>query len=1156
MAQCVVRAEVEAGEHKLGQLLSAYSDFVSHIVTISYGRMHERDQASILHLLTMAAYQPQESEMDAFAGWAQNQLECTSNSSALSYHLLSYLKVLSGFYEFRSTKLVPIVNFYLLHEDFQVATAAQNFLALLIAQNNAYILQAIHSENSGECAIESFLDMVANSNNQHGESDAFSQNLDTLLILQSSFHHVLEIHINDICQSLCTLAIKFPDILAKTLQTTSEIVNDTSTFNTLSSDHWAGFFEKCSVTCTDRLDLTGLLFDVARGVNRSFDPESSALLYSALDPLLMNAFSITKDALYNSSEWSIEPVGEALEAILKFAASLREEEIVQHVAINVFETFFLENINELVKYPLIIDIALDGFVELVVSRKAMLPHLVGLLASSSLFSVLATVNSWNPRNWRLHRLVSSILNAIFAVDPYDACTSWSTVLCTSFEDAETKRWVNLQGGLYDLDVDHEKDVLLFFVDLAFVALLCGDHPFIAYLLDSKSEFGQMSRSSPWKVRLRWTLNRIFAEDVVYALSYEYLVRVCYLWASCCVDFQDPTVDTNTWLLSALAGRTSRIDVFVPPAFFLVQDCSLFPDALITWMVDHLADGMSVPILTIVKETRQNSHRSQWLHHCFLKVASTLPKFSTLLTNAYANNTVSQPILAPLAALEIIAELCVLPSSASSSPSSHPSIRVTSMAKILSRASFPLTIPKSWLKNESNQPSLPLASLLQHITVVRQMLLAEVEEIASLGDTRSSRPNAAVFAKYWKSLESLSLACHTWSQTDEAKAGSASLWSLIDACALELINVWTVLFSFFRPPADLVKKLIASPMTSFLWRAFRYATESTGGVEHQAIALVSRMKKKKLFESSLGAQHASVSLPAPSQQLLDAILISVHQTIALGEGEATLSGASLSKRILLSLQALDADRPFSFIILLNSLTDSLLRLAELLKREGAACSSNEESQLLFLTATSAILNESQCTTSSVVSEMGAVSLMRLACCSPPELWLKLPQTLHVLSLVISFPSSPVYGNIFASCFIFAVVLACSRLPSDAVPKQISSLITSPRLVRTLLLTTGDRSSRINLATLYEMMRCGMWKTALKRAGAGDSKSFVSSLTSLLTRLQHAEPSSASFETNKWKVLSIGGVMLTESIINPLELENVSTRDEMRTNALILQQWLRI
>ena len=1157
MAQCIIQAEPVSGKRKLGQLLSAYSDFVSHLVTVAYGHMHERDQVAIIHLLSMAAYQPQEPELDAFAFWIQTQLECTSNGPLLSYHLLCLLKAISTFYEFQSIKLVSIINFYLLHERFEVAAAAQIFLSVLITQNNASIVKALQLENSAEYAIESLLNLIANSNNQHGESDAFSSCLDTLSLLQDAFPRVFELHINDICQSLSTLALKCPEILTKTLKSASEIVNDYSSLNTLSVEHWHAFFEECSTTCPENLELIALLFDVARGVNRSFDTESTALLFTALESPLSEYFNSMEYILYNPSERSIQSLCEVLESFLKYTASLYEEELVQHIANDVFEPFIFDNINELVKHSLVIDICLDGFTGLVSDRKHMLPHLVDLLASSSLLSILATTNTWN-RSWRLHRLLLSILNAVFAQDASDATSSWSKVLSTSLEDTDTKHWLNIQGGLYDLD-GNENDVLQLFIDLAFVALLCGDHAFVSYLLDSRSDFGQLSRTSSWKTKLLWALNRILTEDVVYALSYDYLVRASFLWASCCVDYQDPTAHANTWLLNAMAGRTWRIESFVPAAFIPLRNCSLFPNALVTWMIDHISEGMSVPLLTIVKDTRTSSNRSQWIQRCFLKVASGLPKFSTLLINAYANNAVSKPILAPLEALEEIHDLCV---SSASNPDFGPH-KATSMAKILSRSAFPLIIPKSWLQSnnhESNQPQLPLPSLIRHITIVRQILLAEVEEIALLGEARRNRPSAAIFAKYWKGLESLSLACQAWSQTAEAKSGVTHLWSMIDTSCLELLNIWTVILAFFRPPPDLVKKLLASPITPLLWRAFRFSAPSSRGEANQAIALVSRIKKKKLFESSLGAHVTGSSLPRPSQQLLDAILISVHQITSLGDVDVTLNGTSHIKRALLILKALDTDHPFGTIIMMNSLTDLMLQFAEIQKMKGAGAISNsdDESQLLFLTATSSILNQAQITASPVISEIAAVSIMRLACCSPPEFWLKLPQTLHILSLVISFPISKIYGPIFASCFIFAVVLACSRLPPSTVPKQIASLITSPRLIRTLLLSTGDRSTRINMATVYEMMRCGMWKTAMSRTGSA-SKSFVATLSSQLSlhiRNSLVEPSSHQAENKLWSVLSIGGVMLTEDMINPLALGNVSTRDELRSSALVLQQWLRV
>lgn len=1155
-----IAIEGEEVNHKLDQLLLAYSDLVSHIMHVLYPRLHEKDQGAFLRMLITAPYVPQEPQLEELVIWLQTQLDDASSSPLLTLRLLTYLTALSTDVTLRSTKIVLLLNPHLLSEHFQVSAAALTLLSTLIQQNHSPILQAIESSNSIEYAIESFLDMVSNSSKQQEETIILDVSLDALPVLHSAIPLPFAIHSAEICECLAKIIVNHPEIATKTLQVLVKILRDESVQHSLGPGIWLRLVEECAYVYRDRIDMAGLLFDVARGAISTFDEESLPTLYNAVLPFATLCIGATTQSLYETSVWPLESLIETLEALFDFGCAVKSDIIFADLLDNVIEPFIFDNINELVKYPALVNTALDWFIELASNRKALLPHLVHLLLSGSLLSVVSAVDTWIPGNTQVHQLLFGILCSFFCDDALCSTSAWESVLLSSKENFGPESRTILHGGLYELE-ERSNEKISTFLDLAFVALIVGDDRFLSYLLESRSAFGTMSSSTSWKVKLKWTLSRILNDVTVYAFDYGLLVRACFLWSSCYTDYSDPTADTNVLLLEALAGRRVQINYFVPASFNSLSQDSLFPTSLITWLVDHSTQGSSVILLAIVKESMEISSPN-WFCTRFAEVASTLPKFAQLLTSSYTHNLVIKPVLEPLAALKCISILCVLPSTDSPLDRTKYSHEVTPIAKLLINSPFPYSLPREWIQEGQKYPTLPLASLLDHILVVRQVLIAEIRQLSSLAFAGSKRSDAAVFAKYWKSLESLLCATRQWSEADIAKSGDTDLWNLVDSVSLQLLNIWMILFAFFKPPPDLVKHLLKGPSVPHLWCGFRNNRQCDGAVSLHVMTLAPSAKKRKLLQMPLQPSNLSHLPPPPQPQyLIDAVLVSMHQIWELTQcvGD-TIAPNHFSKRVLLQLKSLLAGNPFTNMIAVGSLTSEALRYLKATEKSAASPfqGSNEESSLLSLTIISSLLNQAQDFSTPFLCEYSIESLLKLSCSLPSDQhWLKLPQTLHLLTLVIAFPQSQLYGGaLFSSCFLLSVVLACSRVSPGTVPKQIASLITSPRLARVFLQQAGTpRLFLVTAVTVYTMIRCGMWRTLLKRAGR-DANSILLSIRSIVH--QCAETSQDAFngrQGREFGLFEVNGVLIADEMIDCLKLFH-STHVTLGpvSRAKILQQWL--
>lgn len=1158
-SKCIVADEDENSSNKLGKLLDAYSELVTHLLKVSYPHLNERDQVALIHSLTLAKYCPRDSEIAKFANWLENQLERVSSGPLLQYRLLSMLISFSESYTLTSQKLIPILHYYLVHEHFQICAKAQNLFSVLVQQKYPPIIAAITNSNTLEYVIESIVDVLSNTDEQAGKDESFEKCFEAIFIVQAIDAQTIAIHANDICSLLYKNTLDSSITAVGSLKTIMKIVSDDFLLDSISTDDLLQFIIECSSIYYDRIDITRLLFNVARYGAKFLNLVSSATLFEALLPLAKQAIDALSYVLNNNEcESQISSLIEAIEPIIEFLPLCHQHQ--ESFYSELLEPLIFDNFEEVIKFPQLVDAALNGFFE-IFKNPSLLKYQVHLLRSRSLLRVISDIDNWYSHNWRTHRLLLAILEKFLETGSQSDAEAWDQVFTASERDSQSKKWISFRGAFCGERWSEENEKLICLLDLSFVAILMEDFEYVSYLLDYNSQYGNVVIPSSWKERLQDKICEISNSEALYALDQTHIVRLCFLWASC-YSYSDLShiSSTNTLLIEAMTSTKLNFENFVPlPLAPLGRDAPL-PNALLLWIAGHSTRGLSTTLLRITQIlSREICDEENSLQSACMEVLSTHPKFVNLLVKTYSANLVIRPVMEPLEALKQISKLCKKSRPNESMSSSNIFEQIPTTTKLLVHSSFPL-----YIDNEGKESGkiFSLDSLRHHSFVVLQILIAEIHQTHQSSETRKNHLHRKIFGKYWTSLEFLSRSLQR--TISDSNTSETYFWNQVDEICLSLVNIWNCMVVFLKPSPDLIKRTIHSPIIALLWRAFRTSIISSHGPVDQALELVARVKKKKKFLSSLEASNLSESVPQPSSSIYNAILISIQTIMAFEDSFEGQKTENMINHILRSLKSLDEPHPLTQMIAINSvgmLTQKMISLMEQIGKEKSNQSvSVEEFSLLIMTSASSLLKTIMDTTSPILRELSAFTLLKLASRFTSENWLKLPQTLYLLSSAMSRNESQKFGCTVCSCIILAIILCASRCAPRRLPRKIVSKLTSPRLARAILLMNEEQAIRINLATLYHMIQSGIWSAMLKRAGRDSSRiSFF--LESLLNKVASDSPHNKSncidsdhkHDQRELYMIAIDGVMVPENMLSGLNEISTSLKKSASESAEIVLQW---
>lgn len=1139
----LVLRDVEAQDagDKWARLCCSLSSILELLFRSHFSYMTEEDQIKLVHVAYMAQYEPIEAKMEAHIVWLVSQLESPHRAPLLTYRLLMHLDQLLETHSYNSTKLVHLVNYYLVHERFQIAAAAQQLLSTLLLPLHLPLRPSLVSANAVEFSIESFLDIMEKSQTQPGEVQAMRETLRTLSSIHSAFPERTLPFINDICLSLYAIVQKRPECAQLAMQALASLT-DPTTLQSLDSVVLCQFIEETILRYMDQKEIVGLIFTLARNATGGLEVESLISLCKSLQQSHPTVRHLLLDYLsHNPSVAESSELGDTREVVMMiFQCYSSLLQVVPGGCLSFLNEICMqlmrEQAAEIAMHEEVTIVFVETLVE-VCRARVLLPWLVSSLRNDHLLLFISKCESFNVKPGVVQRALVSLLCACFSSDSGEETDEihWARAFSDETIDGGplSNGNVQIRGMAWSIESESRFFTVL---DLLYLSLVCCDFQVVSYILDSSVAFGRASADSPWQERLKMAMMEVLDEDLVYRLSPPQLVRVATIWSHCfSYTASQPSCSANQMLLSAIASLKLDFDMLLPTRFYTLETfADLVPNTFIKWIWDHLQGSLIVASLHLMKSLGSNS---SGLSRACLSSCLSHAKCVKLLVDTYISNAVSNPIITPMQALTLLSrELSVSRSrndqSTENDGNAFLGTTKSHLARLLLSSAFPLAIPQEWSK------SISLVAIELHLGISLQLLLCDLEKHDSLYVfSGNAKARQETFSRYWRCIETVSFSVQRHvnellSSSIDHTMDISTFFERVDAITLALLNMWNTLMARFEFSSDLAKRLLGTPSIGRIWSAFRYSSETSSRNVQQIIAMVSRAKATRRL--ALPAQHgiSGPSIPPPSTSVLNAIMISVyHLTKIESHVQPSQSVTSRTSQLLRHLKQLTTDNPLTKLINISCIGSLLQILSQYHLVNGSnADSFQAELRLAFLTTCSSLLSTNSSSPHHLISESSAVALIRATSMVTDPNWLRLPQVSVLLSTVLQCTSSPSSLSTSMSLVILSIVLTSSRLKPTEIPKPVLAQLLSPRLVRILLLSEDLTRFRINMLTLYTMMKCGMWKSVLKRDGR-HGPFLINSLSSQLTELSSfSPPSDKRSSLPPLGIVDLSGVFVSESMVN--------------------------
>lgn len=1124
--------------------------------------MSEEDQITLIHVAHMAQYEPTDAKIEAHILWLVSQLESPHRAPLLVYRLLLHLNQLTSTHAHFLSRIVQIINYYLLHERFQIASAAQQLLSTLLVSHRDAVKLHVISANTVEFSIESLLEISGKSAGQPGEAQAINETFRAFNSIHDLYPELTLPFIDEICRNFYRIIQERPQCAHFALQALELLSRDPTTVECLNSADLCSFFGEAILQHMNQTSMAGLLFAVVRNVARSLSSETTVSIVNSLKMCHSRVFGLLSDFL--SGKMPESPNNELDDTQNALLMLLDAYSVILHNAPQECVPFLGEVLLPLVReHPQ--EIVAHETVALAILQQLASIFRVRSFLSWTLISLnthhilhfVAICDSSMERD-EVKQVLSSILHLVLASDSGETHEpQWQRLLVKgdAIHGIKSSQW-KIRGSAWQLGTEYE---LITVVDLLYLALLSGDFEFISAMVDSSSAYGRATVGSPWQDRLRLAMVQAFNEELVYHLSPTQLVRVATVWSYCFERKPGNSSSTNEVLITALASLKLNFSMLLPTRFYTLEgNEQLVPGPLFLWLMDHLQVSLLTAGLHLLNSLGQS--RSNPLQQACLKCCLGHSNCIKLLVDSYGSNAVCSPIISPSQALSMLAQE-ILPS-CSTNDSQHQdevisveTTTATRLARFLIGHNFPIAIPDSWI------PEMDLDSIGLHIGICTRLLLAELERHdATYTNTRNGKHQQEIFGKYWKALESFSNIIQQRVDSSMASGlGSKDvslLFHQVDSITVQMLNIWNILVAKIQISIELASRIIKTQTAQRMWSSFRFSLHSSPRSIQQMLGLVSRANANRNL--SIPGNESSMSVaPQPSANVLNAILISVYHLTQL---ESSLPpeecSASRTSVLLRHLKEMETGNPLAKLVYISCIGKLTLALG----RYRLDCASRnqifpEELKFAFLVSCSSLLTDVLASSRALISELSAVTLIRATSLSTDPSWLQLPQVVSLLSIALSSAeiSSPLSKSI--SLVILAIVTTASRLSPSEMPKPLLSRLLSPRLLRSLLLSEDYTCIRISYLVIYSMLKCGMWKSAVQR-DARNQNSLIEALRSILVKHSLSSRPSPRNKVNMG-IVEFSGIFVCQTMVDlESDMKNAPSLPRSAKSLLAWLEYLRM